>query len=163
VVASTPLIAALVSRLVADATPRKTLSAVEDRLIAVLRDEFSRVRNTPLLLPMPRDSRLRVIAEGMFLQSHAAADLGKLASSAGIDPRNPTLRPEMRRISILSLSRRRAEVFVILTQSRSLDNGVNILVARIPSAIGSVTNSPGAVLICSESGDVPNDVGYPSG
>ena len=91
-VASTPLIAALVSRLVADATPRKTLSAVEDRLIAVLRDEFSRVRNTPLLLPMPRDSRLRVIAEGMFLQSHAAADLGKLASSAGMSRRNFTRR-----------------------------------------------------------------------
>ncbi len=64
VLASTPLILAIVDRLAADPAPRKkSLSGSEERLVAVLRDELSRARSTPILLPMPQDTNLRKIAE----------------------------------------------------------------------------------------------------
>ncbi len=90
VLASTPLIAAIIDRLAADATPRKALSALEDRLVAVLRDEILRARSTPILLPMPRDSHLRIIAERWFRQSDELADLDGLAADAGMSRRSFT-------------------------------------------------------------------------
>ncbi len=90
VVPSTPLILALIDQLAVSSTARARLSGPESRLLGVLQDEIERTQSTPLLLPMPRDSGLRRIAERWLHHPDDQSGLDELAASAGMSRRSFT-------------------------------------------------------------------------
>ncbi|PLZ01949.1 AraC family transcriptional regulator [Burkholderia sp. WAC0059] len=90
VLAATSLVAALVDRLAAHAGPRSSLSPQESRLVAVLCDEISGARDVPIVLPMPRDTSLRRVAERWLRQPDDSAGLDELAAGANMSRRSLT-------------------------------------------------------------------------
>ena len=90
VLMSTPLILAIVDRLASDVTPRKNLSALEGRLLGVLRDEIETARSVPILLPMPHDPSLRGIAKRWLDYPHDSSGLDELSADAGMSRRSFT-------------------------------------------------------------------------
>jgi hypothetical protein len=57
VLASTPIILAIIDRLAADARPRMSLSPPEANLLKVLLDEISGTQGLPIVLPMPSQAK----------------------------------------------------------------------------------------------------------
>ena len=86
-----PMMLAIINRLADDPGPRTTLSTAESHLLDVFRDEVERARNKrTILLPMPKNERLRHIAERWLENPDDSAALDSLAVDAHMSRRNFT-------------------------------------------------------------------------
>lgn len=90
VMRSTSLISAVIDRLVKSARGVGALTDPESRLLGVLRDEIEQARSTPIMLPMPRDSRLRAAAKRWLAHPDDKIGLDDLAREAGMSRRSFT-------------------------------------------------------------------------
>jgi AraC-like DNA-binding protein len=90
IVSSTPLILAVIDRLISFGETRTSLSGPQNRLLGVLCDEIERTKSRPIVLPMPQDARLRRIADRWLQHPDDQADLDDLAVEAGMSRRSFT-------------------------------------------------------------------------
>lgn len=90
VLASTPIILAIIDRLAADARPRMSLSPPEANLLKVLLDEISGAQGLPIVLPMPNHAALRNVAQRWLQQPDDDAGLDELAAAEGLSRRSLT-------------------------------------------------------------------------
>jgi len=90
VVSGTPLIHAIVERLVEMGGFHGSLGDTENRLLAVLGDEVERAKTAPIVLPMPQDVQLRSIAERWLAQPDDRTGLDELAEQVGMSRRSFT-------------------------------------------------------------------------
>ncbi|WP_374353166.1 helix-turn-helix domain-containing protein [Chitinimonas sp.] len=87
VVGVSELLRALVRR-ASGWTEQLTLAPAQSRAVAVLLDELQQAQQEPLHLPMPRERRLRRIAEAILTQPGDARTLAQWASWGGLSARN---------------------------------------------------------------------------
>ncbi len=90
VMRSTPLILAVIDRLMTTPTVRKSLSGRQRRLLDVLCDEIELARSKPIALPMPQDVRLRRTVERWLISADDRTGLDELAVEAGMSRRSFT-------------------------------------------------------------------------
>lgn len=90
VMTGTPLILAVIDRLTAATGLRQAVDGREERLIGVLRDEMALALRTPILLPMPRDPRLRAVVERWLRTPDDRTGLDELAAEACMSRRSFT-------------------------------------------------------------------------
>ncbi|HZN71559.1 MAG TPA: helix-turn-helix transcriptional regulator [Micromonosporaceae bacterium] len=80
-----PLMRELILRLTA---PSTGLDVRRERMLAVLLDELTDERVTPLLIPQPRDTRLRKLVDRLMVEPAGAARLEALAPGLGTSARS---------------------------------------------------------------------------
>ncbi len=90
VLPATPLIVAIIDQLTADGMLRIALSKQERRLLHVINDEMHRTRKLPTLLPMPKDPKLRQVAERWLERPDDPAGLSELAEGVEMSSRSLT-------------------------------------------------------------------------
>ena len=90
VMRNTPLILAVIDRLMTSTTAREALSGPESRLLSVLCDEIEQARSKPIALPMPQDIRLRRTVERWLTSADDQTGIDELAVEAGMSRRSFT-------------------------------------------------------------------------
>lgn len=89
VMRSTPLATALIERLAAPKA-QPAISETTERLLAVLRDEVQPTKGGPIVLPAPRDDRLRRAVEDWMERPNDPVGLDEIAAAAGMSRRSLT-------------------------------------------------------------------------
>ena len=87
---STPLILAVIDRLLATREVFEATAGPEHRLLGVLADEIEQARSKPIALPMPHDIRLRRTVQRWLMSADDRTGLDELAVEAGMSRRSFT-------------------------------------------------------------------------
>jgi AraC-like DNA-binding protein len=115
-VAASPLMRAVMHKLVASArAPRRSLAA-EDRLVAVLADEVTDLPVEPMAVPMPADQRLRALALRLQTDEGLRMTLADCSRVAGTSTR--TLSRLVLRQTGLSFARWRRHLHLAAAMAR---------------------------------------------
>lgn len=90
VFACNALIQAVIDRISSVELPRVVVSESEELLLRVLLDEIRQARSSAILLPMPKDPKIKRIAERWMQNPNDQAGLDELAEHAGLSRRTLT-------------------------------------------------------------------------